>query len=81
MTAWNFSSFYCEYIDFFDIESIRAIVDEVPKARLNSFAAFDYFFFVKAVYNPLDPFNLEIIDLTKKLKLLFEKKKCAVLPL
>ena len=47
MTAWNFSSFYCEYIDFFDIESIRAIVDEVPKARLNSFAAFDYFFSLK----------------------------------
>ena len=49
-------------------DSRVTILDETPK--VDSFAAFD-FFSVKTIYNPLDPFNLEIIDLTKKL--VFEK--------
>ena len=45
MTAWNFSSSYCAFLDFFNIESRGAIVDESPKAKVNAFDAFDYYFF------------------------------------
>ena len=43
VTAWNFSPSYCAFLDFFDIESRGAIVDEAPKARVDSFAACDYY--------------------------------------
>ena len=52
-------------------DSSVSILYETPK--VDSFAAFD-FFSVKTIYNPLDLFNLEIIDLTKKLLLKKEKK-------
>ena len=40
MTAWNFSSSYCAFLDFFNIESRGAIVDEAPKAKVDSFSCF-----------------------------------------
>ena len=40
MTAWNFSLSYCAFLDFFDIESRGAIVDEAPKAKVDSFSCF-----------------------------------------
>ena len=43
VTVWNFSSSYCAFLDFFNIESRGAIVDEAPKAKVDSFAAFDFF--------------------------------------
>jgi hypothetical protein len=41
VTIWNFCSSYCAFLDFFDIVSRGAIIDEAPKAKVNSFAAFD----------------------------------------
>ena len=40
VTAWNFSSSYCAFLDFFNIESRGAIVDEAPKAKVDSFSCF-----------------------------------------
>ena len=40
MTAWNFTSSYCAFLDFFDLESRGAIVDEAPKAKVDSFSCF-----------------------------------------
>ena len=40
MTAWNFSSSYCAFLDFFNIESRGAIVDEASKAKVDSFSCF-----------------------------------------
>ena len=40
VTAWNFSLSYCAFLDFFDIESRGAIVDEAPKAKVDSFSCF-----------------------------------------
>ena len=42
VTAWNISS---SFLDFFDMESRGAIVDEAPKAEIDSYVAFDYLFF------------------------------------
>ena len=39
-TILNFSSSYCAFLDFFDIESRGAIVDEAPKAKVDSFSCF-----------------------------------------
>jgi hypothetical protein len=46
VTAWNFSSSYCAFLDFFDIESRGAIIDEAPNWLI--------LFFIKTVYNLLD---------------------------
>ena len=51
VTAWNFSSSYCAFLDFFDLESRGAIVDEASKAKVDSFAAFDYLFYFERVYS------------------------------
>jgi hypothetical protein len=40
VTAWNISSSYCAFLDFFNIESRGAIVDEAPKAKVDSFSCF-----------------------------------------
>ena len=61
----------------FKIESRGAIVDEAPKAKIDSFAVFD-FFFIKTVNYPFEkPCNHRFI---KEIEIVI-KKICAILAL